>query len=65
MLRLFRLKTGDKQKDYSYFYKSFKNTFGFIPCKPNEILDSADWFLYSARHNLSDIAPLFEHFYPA
>lgn len=65
MLQLYRLKTGDKQKNYSDFYKSFKSTSGFIPGKPNEILDSADWFLYSARHNLSDSAPLFEHLYPA
>jgi len=65
MLQLYRLKTGDKQKDYSDFYNSFKDIFGFVPCKPREILDSADWFLYSARHNLLDIAPLFEHLYPA
>ncbi|RXG62706.1 hypothetical protein ES695_20810, partial [Candidatus Atribacteria bacterium 1244-E10-H5-B2] len=64
MLQLYRLKTGDKQKDYSDFYKSFKNTFGFIPCKPREILNSADWFLYSARHNFLDTASLFEHLYP-
>ncbi len=63
MLQLYRLKTGDKQKDYSDFYKSFKNTSGFIPCKPREILDSADWFLYSARHNFLDTASLFEHLY--
>jgi len=65
MLQLYRLKTGDKQKDYSDFYNSFKDIFGFVPCKPQEILDSADWFLYSARHNFLDIAPLFEHLYPA
>jgi len=65
MLQLYRLKTGDKQKDYSDFYSSFQDTSGFIPCKPQEILDSADWFLYSARHKLLDIAPLFEHLYPA
>lgn len=67
MLQLYRLKTGDEQKDYSDFYNSFQDTSGFIPGKPREILDSADWFLYSARHNLSDIdiAPLFEHLYPA
>jgi len=65
MLQLYRLKTRDKQKNYSDFYNSFKDTSGFIPGKPQEILDSADWFLYSARHNLSDIAPLFEHLYPA
>ncbi len=63
MLQLYRLKTGDKQKDYSDFYKSFKNTSGFIPYKPGEILDSADWFLYSARHNFLDTASLFEHLY--
>ncbi|GAJ13897.1 unnamed protein product, partial [marine sediment metagenome] len=51
MLQLYRLKTGDKQKDYSDFYSSFQDTSGFIPGKPREILDSADWFLYSARHN--------------
>lgn len=65
MLQLYRLKTLDKQKDYSDFYNSFKDTSGFIPGKPREILDSADWFLYSARHNFSEIAPLFEHLYPA
>jgi ATP-dependent helicase/nuclease subunit B len=65
MLQLYRLKTGDKQKDYSDFYASFKGTSGFIPGKPNEILDSADWFLYSTRHNLSDFTPLFKHLYPA
>jgi ATP-dependent helicase/nuclease subunit B len=65
MLQLYRFKAGDEQKDYSDFYKSFKNTSGFIPGKPNEILDSADWFLYSTRHNFLDITPLFEHFYPA
>jgi len=64
ILQLFRLKTGDKQKDYSDFYNSFKDIFGFIPCKPQEVLDSADWFLYSARHNFLDIVPLFEHLYP-
>jgi len=64
ILQLYRLKTGNKQKDYSDFYKSFKNTSGFIPGKLNEILDSADWFLYSARHNFLDIAPLFKHLYP-
>ncbi|GAI15881.1 unnamed protein product, partial [marine sediment metagenome] len=61
ILQLFRLKTGDNQKDYSDFYSSFQDTSGFIPGKPREILDSADWFLYSARHNFLDIAPLFEH----
>jgi len=65
MLQLYRLKTGDKQKDYSDFYSSFQDTSGFIPGKPREILDSADWFLYSARHNFLDIAPLFKHIYPA
>jgi len=65
MLQLYRLKTGDEQKDYSDFYSSFQDTSGFIPGKPQEILDSADWFLYSTRRNLLDIAPLFEHFYPA
>ena len=65
MLQLYRLKTRDKQKDYSDFYSSFQDTSGFIPGKPQEILDSADWFLYSARHNLLDIASLFEHLYPA
>ena len=65
MLQLYRLKTGDKQKDYSDFYSSFQDTSGFIPGKPREILDSADWFLYSARHNSLDITPLFEHLYPA
>jgi len=65
MLQLYRLKTGDKQKDYSDFYSSFQDTSGFIPGKPREILDSADWFLYSARHNFLDIAPLFEHLFPA
>jgi len=65
MLQLYRLKTGDKQKDYSDFYSSFQDTSGFIPCKPQEILDSADWFLYSARHNFLDIAHLFEYLYPA
>jgi ATP-dependent helicase/nuclease subunit B len=65
MLQLYRLKTRDKQKDYSDFYSSFQDTSGFIPGKPQEILDSADWFLYFARHNLLDIAPLFEHLYPA
>ena len=65
MLQLYRLKSGDKQKDYSDFYNSFQDTSRFIPGKPQEILDSADWFLYSARHNLSDITPLSEHFYPA
>ena len=65
MLQLYRLKTGDKQKDYSDFYNSFQDTSGFIPGKPREILDSADWFLYSARHNSLDITPLFEHLYPA
>jgi ATP-dependent helicase/nuclease subunit B len=65
ILQLYRLKTGDKQKNYSDFYNSFKDIFGFVPCKPREILDSADWFLYSARHNFLDIAPLFEHLYPA
>ncbi|MEE8564317.1 MAG: PD-(D/E)XK nuclease family protein [Atribacterota bacterium] len=64
-LQLYRLKAGDNQKDYSDFYSSFQDTSGFIPGKPQEILDSADWFLYSARHNLLDIAPLFEHLYPA
>ena len=65
MLQLYRLKSGDKQKDYSDFYSSFQDTSGFIPDKPQEILDSADWFLYSARHNLSDITPLSERLYPA
>lgn len=65
MLQLYRLKTGDEQKDYSDYYSSFQDTSGFIPGKPQEILDSADWFLYATRHNLSDIAPLFEHLYPA
>jgi len=65
MLQLYRLKTGDKQKDYSDFYSSFQDTSGFIPGKPREILDSADWFLYSTRHSFLDIAPLFEHLYPA
>ena len=65
ILQLYRLKTGDEQKDYSDFYSSFQDTSGFIPGKPQEILDSADWFLYSSRHNLLDIAPLFEHLYPA
>ncbi|MBA7522909.1 ATP-dependent helicase/deoxyribonuclease subunit B [subsurface metagenome] len=65
MLQLYRLKVGDEQKDYSDFYKSFKNTSGFISGKLNEILDSVDWFLYSARHNSLDITPLFEHLYPA
>lgn len=65
MLQLYRLKTRDKQKDYSDFYNSFQDTPGFIPGKPREILDSADWFLYSARHNSLDIAPLFKHLYPA
>ena len=64
MLQLYRLKTGDKQKDYSDFYSSFQDTSGFIPGKPREILDSADWFLYSARHNFLDIVPLFKHLYP-
>ncbi|GAI12806.1 unnamed protein product, partial [marine sediment metagenome] len=63
--QLYRLKTRDKQKDYSDFYSSFQDTSGFIPGKPQEILDSADWFLYSVRHNFLDIAPLFEHLYPA
>jgi len=65
MLQLYRLKTRDKQKDYSDFYSSFQDTSGFIPGKPREILDSADWFLYSTRHNFLDIATLFEHLYPA
>ena len=65
MLQLYRLKIGDKQKNYSDFYSSFQDTSGFIPNKPREILDSADWFLYSARHNLLDIVPLFEHLHPA
>jgi len=65
ILQLYRLKTGDEQKDYSDFYNSFQDTSGFIPGKPQEILDSADWFLYSARHNFLDIAPFFEHLYPA
>jgi len=65
MLQLYRLKTGDKQKDYSDFYSSFPETSGFVPGKLQEILDSADWFLYSARQNFLDIAPLFERFYPA
>jgi len=65
MLQLYRLKTGDKQKNYSDFYSSFQDTSGFIPGKPREILDSADWFLYSARHNNLDIVPLFEHLHPA
>ncbi|MCJ7656628.1 MAG: PD-(D/E)XK nuclease family protein, partial [Candidatus Atribacteria bacterium] len=64
MLQLYRLKTGDEQKDYSDFYSSFQDNSGFIPGKPEEILDSADWFLYSTRHNLLDMAPLFEHLYP-
>jgi len=65
MLQLYRLKTRDKHKDYSDFYSSFQDTSGFIPGKPQEILDSADWFLHSVRHKLLDIAPLFEHLYPA
>jgi len=65
MLQLYRLKTGDKQKDYSDFYNSFKDTSGFVPCKPQEILDSADWFLYSTRHNSLDTTPLFKRIYPA
>ncbi len=65
MLQLYRLKTGDKQKDYSDFYSSFQETSGFIPGKSREILDSADWFLYSARQNSLDISSLFERFYPA
>ncbi|MEA1939421.1 MAG: PD-(D/E)XK nuclease family protein, partial [Candidatus Caldatribacteriota bacterium] len=64
MLQLYRLEEGDGQKDYSDFYKSFKNTSGFIPGETNEILDSADWFLYSARHNLLNIKLLFEDLYP-
>jgi len=64
MLQLYRLKTGDKQKDYSNFYSSFQDTSGFIPDKPREILDSADWFLYSARHSFLDITSLFEQLYP-
>lgn len=64
MLQLYRLKTGDKQKDYSNFYSSFQNTCGFIPGKSREILDSADWFLYSTRYNFLDIAPFFKHLYP-
>jgi len=64
ILQLYRLKTGDKQKDYSNFYSSFQDTSGFIPCKPREILDSADWFLYSARHSFLDITSLFEQLYP-
>lgn len=65
MLQIYRLKTGDGQKDYSDFYNSFQDTSGFIPGKLNEILDSADWFLYSARQNLSDIDLLLEHLHPA
>ncbi|PKP56242.1 hypothetical protein CVT91_13640, partial [Candidatus Atribacteria bacterium HGW-Atribacteria-1] len=34
MLQLYRLKTGDEQKDYSDFYSSFQDTSGFIPGKP-------------------------------
>jgi ATP-dependent helicase/DNAse subunit B len=64
ILQLYRLITGDEQKNYSDFYNSFQDTFGFIPGKLQEILDSADWFLYSTRHNRLDIAPLFEHLYP-
>ena len=65
MLQLYRLKAGDEHKDYSDFYSSFQDTSGFIPGKPREIIDSADWFLYSVRHNFLDIAPLFEYLYPA
>ncbi|MDD5013981.1 MAG: exodeoxyribonuclease V subunit gamma [Atribacterota bacterium] len=65
MLQLYRLKTGDGQKNYSDFYSSFQDVSGFIPGKPREILDSADWFLYSTKHNLLDITLLFEHLYPA
>ena len=65
MLQLYRLKVGDEQKDYSDFYSSFKDISGFIPGKPNEVLDSADWFLYSTRHEPSDIASLFDYLYPA
>jgi len=65
MLQIYRLKTGDGQKDYSDFYNSFQDTSGFIPGKPNEILDSADWFLYSARQNLSDIDLLLGYLHPA
>ena len=64
MLQLYRLITGDEQKDYSDFYRSFQDTYGFIPGKPQDILDSADWFLYSTRHNSLDHSPLFKHFYP-
>ena len=64
ILQLYRLKTGDRQKDYSDFYSSFQDTSGFIPDKPREILDSADWFLYSARHSFLDITSLFEQLYP-
>ncbi len=64
MLQLYRLKTGDNQKDYSDFYSSFQDTSGFIPGKPREILDSADWFLYSARHNSLDTTSLFKRIYP-
>ena len=65
MLQLYRLKTGDKQKDYSDFYRSFQETSGFVPGKSREILDPADWFLYSARQNYLDTAPLIKCFYPA
>ncbi|PKP55356.1 hypothetical protein CVT91_15895, partial [Candidatus Atribacteria bacterium HGW-Atribacteria-1] len=34
ILQLYRLKTGDEQKDYSDFYSSFQDTSGFIPGKP-------------------------------
>ena len=64
MLQLYRLKTGDEQKDYSNFYSSFQGTYGFIPDKPQEILDSADWFLYSTKNNLLDLTPFFKHLYP-
>jgi len=65
MLQLYRLKIGDKQKDYSDFYRSFQQTSGFVPVISREILDSADWFLYSSRQNSLDTTPLIERFYPA
>ncbi|HER25041.1 MAG TPA: PD-(D/E)XK nuclease family protein [Candidatus Atribacteria bacterium] len=65
MLQLYRLISGDKEKDYSDFYRSFHETSGFISGKPQEILDAADWFLYSIRYNSSDLTSLFEDLYPA
>ena len=64
MLQLFRLKVGDEQKDYSDFYSSFSDTSGFIPGSSSEILDSADWFLYSNSHHASDMTLICNHLYP-